>query len=639
MCGIAGIYALPSLTSEQNMKIDSELLEKMNTAQAHRGPNDQGYHFDHGVGLAHRRLSIIDLAGGHQPIYNEDGQVVVVFNGEIYNYKDIAAELKEKGHIFKTVSDTETIVHAWEEWGINCVDHFRGMFAFAIWDNIKKELFIARDRLGIKPLHYSLLSNGQLIFGSELKVLKQHPKFNENLSLEAIEDYLTLGYVPDPKSIYQGTFKLEAGHYIHLKADSKHIETVQYWDLPWQESIQQLAAAPNHLDYQKTMMDGLTNAVKLRMVSEVPIGSFLSGGVDSSAVVAIMASLQDDPINTCAIGFDVPEYNESDFAQAVADRYKTNHNLEIVNHEDFALIEELTNIYDEPYADSSALPTYRVCEMAKKHVTVCLSGDGGDELFAGYRRYKMHLAEEKLRNKIPAIVRKAIFKPLGKLYPKLDWAPQFLRAKTTFQSLSMSSAEAYLNSMSKLRKDEREKIYSPEFKKQLNGYRSHQMFDKLVENKNFADPLKQIQYLDFKTWMPGDILTKVDRASMQHGLEVRVPILDHKFVEWSFTLPSSENLKKGEGKAGFKQALEPIVPHDNLYRDKMGFSIPLSDWLKGPLKEKLERTLNNDKLKALKLFDHKQINQMINEHCNGKSNHDAGLWTLMMLGQFIEKNG
>lgn len=631
MCGITGIYNF-SAQAKDSLTVDQAILRAMNNAQSHRGPDDQGYHIGEQIGLGHRRLSIIDLEGGHQPIYNEDGEVVVVFNGEIYNFQAIADELTTLGHTFKTHSDTETIVHAWEEWGVNCLEKFRGMFAFAIWDNKQQELFLARDRLGIKPLHYSVLSNGQLIFSSELKALKQHPEFNKTLSVEAIEDFLTLGYVPDPKCIYEDTFKLNAGHYIHLKAANDEIKPVQYWDLPWQTK-----ADLSEEELNEQLIDRLQEAVKLRMISEVPIGSFLSGGVDSSAVVALMASLSKEPINTCAIGFDVPKYNESDFAQLVADRYQTKHHLDIVDHEDFSVIDKLTDIYDEPYADSSALPTYKVCEMAKKHVTVCLSGDGGDELFAGYRRYKMHLGEQKLRDALPASIRNAIFKPLGALYPKLDWAPRFLRAKTTFQSLAMSSSEAYLNSMSKLRLDERQKLYSKSFKQKLNGYRSDQLFTDLVKGKSFADPLKEIQYLDFKTWLTGDILTKVDRASMAHSLEVRVPILDHKFVEWSFNAPTSSNLKQGEGKACFKKALEPHVPVDNLYREKMGFSIPLAEWLRGPLKGKLLATVNNKKLQELNIFNMQTLNKMIKEHESGKSDHSAGLWTILMLGQFIER--
>jgi asparagine synthase (glutamine-hydrolysing) len=629
MCGISGIFSF-----DPNVVIDSELLQLMNNAQAHRGPNDQGYHIKQGIGLGHRRLSVIDLAGGHQPIYNEDESVVVVFNGEIYNHHEISDQLKLLGYTFKTNSDTETIVHAWDEWGVACLEHFRGMFAFILWDNNKKELFVARDRLGVKPLHYSLLSNGSVIFGSELKVLRQHPLCPKEISAEAIEDYLTFGYVPDPKCIYEGVYKLEAGHYLHFKQGDQPdaITSVQYWDLPWQARNELSEKSLNN-----ELINRLKEAVDLRMEAEVPLGAFLSGGVDSGAIVAMMSSLQKSPVDTCSMGFDIPQFNETDFAQLVADRYQTNHHVEIVDPEDFELIEQLIDIYDEPYADSSALPTYRVCELARKHVTVVLSGDGGDELFAGYRRYRLHMAEQKLRDKIPLVIRKPIFGLLGKLYPKLDWAPQFLRAKTTFQSLALSSSQAYLNSMSKLRKDERENIYSNNFKARLKGYSSAQVFENAIKGKQFTDPLKEAQYLDYKTWITGDINTKVDRASMAHGLEVRSPMMDHKFIEWAFLSPSALNLNKGEGKACLKKELEPHVPHDNLYRKKMGFSVPLAQWLRGPLNSLMIELLSAEAFVQTNIFNAKKIDKMIAEHTASIRDHSSALWTLMMLGLFIKK--
>lgn len=631
MCGISGIFNF-----DDSCSIDIELIKSMNNAQAHRGPNDQGYHLDEGIALGHRRLSVIDLAGGHQPIFNEDDTVAVVFNGEIFNHHDIAKQLTSLGHTFKTKSDTETIVHAWEEWGVDCVHHFRGMFAFILWDSNKKELFVARDRLGIKPLHYSLLDDGLVIFGSELKVLRQHPLCSNEMSPHAIEDYLTFGYVPDPKTIFKNVFKLEAGHYLHLKqgAAPKSITSIQYWDLPWQET-ESLKSA----EVEKELIERLKEAVDIRLEAEVPLGAFLSGGVDSGAIVAMMSQLQDKAVTTCSIGFDVPEFNETDFAKLVADRYKTNHNVETVNHEDFDLIDQLIDIYDEPFADSSALPTYRVCELARKHVTVALSGDGGDELFAGYRRYRLHMAEQKLRDKIPLAIRRPIFGLLGKIYPKLDWAPQFLRAKTTFQSLALSSSEAYLNSMSRLRSDEREKIYSSSFKTKLNGYTSKEVFRNVLGGKVFGDSLKEAQYLDYKTWITGDINTKVDRASMAHGLEVRVPLLDHEFVEWGFKVSSSENLVKGEGKASLKKQLEPHVPEENLYRKKMGFSVPLAEWMRGPLSKKITKRILGNEMRESKLFNMTELEQLISQHKSGVRDHSTALWSLLMLANFLHQNG
>lgn len=627
MCGVSGIFTFNSQTP-----ISQDVLRGMNRAQSHRGPDAEGYFFGDGVALGHRRLSIIDVSGGGQPIYSEDKKVVIVFNGEIFNHHEIAVELKNKGYRYQTHSDTETILHAWREWGVNCLDKLRGMFVFLIWDENTQQLFIARDRLGIKPLHYAQLDDGSVIFGSELKVLKAHPKLVRNLDITAIEDYLTFGYVPDPKCIYENVKKLPAGHYLLLEqgTDKTLHKPTQYWDLPWDSStIENIE--------EGELISKFRKAVDLRLESEVPLGAFLSGGVDSSAVVAMMAQLQNDPVTTCSIGFDVPNYNESEFAQMVAERYNTEHYSEVVSHEDFELIDKMTELYDEPYADSSALPTYRVCQLARKHVTVALSGDGGDELFAGYRRYKLHMNEQKIRDAIPKWFRQHVFGVLGRLYPKLDWAPQFLRAKTTFQSLSMSSSDAYLNSMSKLRSDERNSLYHASFKQKLNKYSSSKVFNDAIEGKTFSDSLKEVQYLDYKTWVTGDIHTKVDRASMAHGLEVRVPIFDHKFIEWAFRLKSSHNLKEGEGKLGFKKALEPFLSDDTLYRKKMGFSVPMAEWLRGPLKQKMLTLLNAEAVKKQAIFDHDQLMKKANEHVSGRYDHAASLWTIMMLCQFLVK--
>ena len=627
MCGVSGIFSFNS-----ELTIPQKVLKDMNTAQFHRGPDAEGYYFGNGVALGHRRLSIIDVSGGGQPIYSKDKKVVIVFNGEIFNHRDIAQELRNKGYIYQTQSDTETILYAWREWGVKCLEKLRGMFVFLIWDDVKKQLFVARDRLGVKPLHYAQLPDGSIIFGSELKVLKAHPELERSLNYSAIEDYLTFGYIPDPKCIYASVKKLEAGHYLLLEQGSsnKSLSPVQYWDLPWDKP------GLNNIDGGE-LIEHFREAVDIRLESEVPLGAFLSGGVDSSAVVAMIANLQKDPVTTCSIGFDVPEYNESEFAELVATRYNTAHHTAIVNHEDFELIDKMTELYDEPYADSSALPTYRVCELARKHVTVSLSGDGGDELFAGYRRYRLHLNEQKVRDAIPYRLRRHFFGFLGNVYPKLDWAPQFLRAKTTFQSLSMSSSEAYLNSMSKLRSDERQNLYHPQFKHKLGTYSSNSVFDDVLKGKHFNDKLKEAQYLDYKTWVTGDIHTKVDRASMAHGLEVRVPIFDHKFVEWAFRLPSNKNLNEGEGKSLFKKALEPFLSNDTLYRKKMGFSVPMAEWLRGPLKEKMLALFSSEHVAKHAIFDQKELMKKAQEHISGKYDHAAALWTIMMLCQFLVK--
>lgn len=621
MCGIAGIF---DLSGQQTF--DENLISAMNQTQFHRGPDEGGLHLEPGVALAHRRLSIIDLSSGQQPMLNEDGTVCVVYNGEIYNFMELAEQLKAKGYSFRTRCDTEVILYAWMEWGEQCVEHFRGMFAFAIYDQKQQALFLARDRLGIKPLFYSILPNNQLVFGSELKVIKAHPELPRELNPHSVEDYFALGYIPEPKTIYKGVFKLSPGHTLLLKRGEAVPASREYWDVPFN-----VAEVSSEEALQQDLLKHLKEAVGIRMVAEVPLGAFLSGGVDSSAVVAMMAELQDDPVNTCAIGFDVKQFNETEFASKVAERYKTNHFEETVDSDDFDLIDELAALYDEPYADSSAIPTYRVCQLAKKRVTVALSGDGGDEHFAGYRRYRWHMNEEKLRSRLPLWFRRIVFGFLGKVYPKADWAPKFLRAKSTFQSLARNSVEAYMHSVSLAKEDQRDALFSDNLKQQLDGYSAINTFNEYAERAPTDDPMSLIQYIDIKTYLVGDILTKVDRASMAHSLEVRVPLLDHKFVEWISSLPAKCKLKGSEGKYVLKKSLESHLPHDVLYRPKMGFGVPLANWFRGPLKERLRSSIVEGGLANTGLFNQKYLEKLVNQHQSGVRDHSAVLWSLLMF--------
>ncbi|WP_286264198.1 XrtA/PEP-CTERM system amidotransferase [Thalassotalea atypica] len=627
MCGIAGIFHL-SLKHD----IDANLISRMNDKQIHRGPDAGDYFFDPGLALAHRRLSIIDLEGSPQPMMSSCQRAIIVFNGEIYNYKTLQNELKAKGYQFHTEGDTETILNAYLEWGEDCVHHLRGMFAFAIWDRQKECLFVARDRLGIKPFYFTLLEDGHFAFGSELKVLTEHPLFDKKLRDSTVEDYFTFGYVPEPYTIYQNAYKLRPGHCFTVKRGDKEIPiSREYWDIP--TDIEALSEQ----EVQEQMAERLKEAVDIRMVSDVPLGSFLSGGVDSSAVVALMSQLQTEPVNACSIGFDVKEFNETDYAKEVAKRYNADHRIDIVDQNDFDLVDKLAFLYDEPYADSSAMPTYRVCQLARQHVTVALSGDGADELFAGYGRYRLHGNEDKVRNMLPLGLRKPLFGPLGALYPKLDWAPKIFRGKTTFQSMALDTVEGYHNSMSILRQDERAKLFSSEFKQKLNGYSSIEVFNQYRSKLGKLDPIKTAQYLDMKTYLVGDILTKVDRASMAHSLEVRVPFLDHKFVEWGFNVPTSQNLVQGVGKKSLKQAMEPHLPHDVLYRKKMGFSVPLADWFRGPLKDRLYDGLLSQQMKNSGYFSQAQLNKLIDQHVKGVRDNSASLWTLMMFESFLRQ--
>ncbi|MGP9801165.1 XrtA/PEP-CTERM system amidotransferase [Rheinheimera sp. NSM] len=628
MCGIAGILHL-----QDNNQVDSNILTRMNTIQSHRGPDADGFHYEPGLGLAHRRLSIIDIAGSHQPLFNETGDVAVVFNGEIYNFAELTAELTAKGHIFSTHGDTETIVHAWEEWGVDCVKHFRGMFAFAIWDRPKQQLFLARDRLGIKPLFYAVLPGNQLLFGSELKVITAHPAFSKALYYPAIEQYFTFGYIAEPNTIYANAFKLNPGHYLLLdKQQPTTLRQQQYWDVDFS------APALAEPEVREQLLPRLKEAVDIRLIAEVPLGAFLSGGVDSSAVVALMAQLQqDNAVNTCSIGFDDKRFDESDYANRVAEQYHTNHRTGLVDRDDFSLVDKLADLYDEPYADSSAIPTYRVCQLARQHVTVALSGDGGDELFAGYRRYRFQLHEEKMRAMLPATVRQHLFGPLGRIYPKLDWAPRFVRAKTTFQSLAMTALAGYCDTVSVMRPQARAQLFSPYLKQQLAGYQATEVFERHAANANTDDALKLVQYLDMKTYLPGDILTKVDRASMAHSLEVRVPILDHHYVEWAARIPSALNIQQQQGKAAFKQALEPHLPHDILYRKKMGFAVPLASWFRGPLRDTLQQALCSEALTDSGLFNQAFIQQLYQQHQSGHHDHSSALWSLLMFANFYRQ--
>ena len=627
MCGIAGIF-----DTKGKGDIDRELLARMNQSQFHRGPDEGGHHFEPGLGLAHRRLSIIDLSAGQQPMFNHDQSVCVVYNGEIYNFPELRKELEAKGFVFNTHCDTEVIVHGWSAWGEACVDKFRGMFAFAIWDRNKRLLFLARDRLGIKPLFYSMLPDGQFIFGSELKVLKCHPGLPKKMEPTAVEDYFALGYIPEPKTIFQDVYKLSPGHTLTIKQDQGLPPSREYWDVPFQP-----VQFGSEQALQEELIERLREAVDIRMVAEVPLGAFLSGGVDSSAIVAMMAQLQEQPVNTCAIGFDVKQYNETEFAQQVADRYQTNHYKEVVDSDDFDLLDKLAELYDEPYADSSAIPTYRVCQLAKKHVTVALSGDGGDEHFAGYRRHRWHMNEAKFRSVLPYGFRKSVFGNLGSLYPKIDWAPRIFRAKSTLQSLGKSSMEAYLHSISVTTDEQRLLMFSPQFKTELQGYQAIDTFNHYAERSPTDDPLSMIQYIDMKTYLPGDILTKVDRASMAHSLEVRVPILDHKFVEWASGIPSDLKLKGQEGKYILKKSLESHLPNDVLYRPKMGFGVPLEKWFRGPLKQRIKSSITEGGLAETGIFNQQYLELLVDQHMSGQREHSAALWALLMFESTCNK--
>ncbi|MDT4332295.1 XrtA/PEP-CTERM system amidotransferase [Methylomonas sp. MS20] len=628
MCGIVGIFDM-----QGSGEIDRELLSKMNESQFHRGPDEGGLHSEPGLGFGHRRLSIIDLSSGQQPMHSADRNVVLTYNGEVYNFPELRGELEALGYSFRTHCDTEVILYAWQAWGEACVERLRGMFAFALWDRPQQTLFLARDRLGVKPLYYSLLANGHFIFGSELKALKQHPLLPTRIDPTAVEDYFGFGYVPDPKTIYRDVYKLEPGHCLAIRRGDERIKPRQYWDVTFDPgNFSSMDAVGEEL------IERLREAVKIRMMADVPLGAFLSGGVDSSAVVALMAGLSDDPVNTCSISFGDPKFNESQFAAQVAGRYHTAHRVEQVDPDDFSLIDCLSGLYDEPYADSSALPTYRVCELAKKQVTVVLSGDGGDENLAGYRRYRWHTYEERMRSLLPDGLRMPLFSTLGRVYPKLDWAPKVFRAKTTLESIGRDSMAGYFHSVSVLSNGMRQQLFSEQLRAELQGYGAIEVFHRYRE-KAPSDPLSMVQYLDLKTYLAGDILTKVDRASMAHALEVRVPLLDYKLVEWMATLPPSYKLNGREGKYLFKKSLESYLPNDILYRPKMGFAVPLSSWFRGPLKERVREALLGNTLGQTGWFNRTYLEHMVTQHQAGLRDYSAAIWSLLMFEAFLRNAG
>ena len=625
MCGIVGIW-----DSRGARPFSRDVLLRMNESQHHRGPDETGTHLAPGIALGHKRLSIIDLATGQQPLFNEDRSVVIVYNGEVYNYQELIPELTALGHVFRTRSDTEVIVHAWEQWGEACVERLRGMFAFALWDEGRQTLFLARDRLGVKPLFYAALPDGTWLFGSELKALLAHGGLPREIDPRSVDDYFTLGYVPEPRTIFTAAHKLPPGHTLTLRRGQGAPAPKRYWDVRF-TGDNPISAA----DAQAELVHRLRESVRLRMIAEVPLGAFLSGGVDSSAVVAMMAGQSNGPVNTCSISFDDPKFDETRFAQQVAERYATRHFVDRVETDDFGLIDTLASLYDEPYADSSAIPTYRVCQLARRHVTVALSGDGGDESFGGYRRYQLHLNEERLRAAMPLGLRQPLFGALARIYPKADWAPRFVRAKSTFQALARDTVDAYMHSVSIFRDDMRPQLYSESFKRRLGGYRTAQLFHEHAARAQTDDPLSLIQYLDLQTYLVGDINTKVDRASMAHALEVREPLMDHPLVEWLASLPSNLKVRGGEGKWLLKKTMEPHLAHDLMYRPKMGFAVPLVRWFRGPLRERVRRSLLEGELGGTGIFERSYLEHLIDAHTSGRRDYSAPLWSLMMFEAFL----
>jgi asparagine synthase (glutamine-hydrolysing) len=626
VCGLAGIVLSKSAV------VDERALLAMRDAQAHRGPDEAGLYLGEGAGFAHRRLSIIDLGHGRQPMVDEAAGLVLVYNGELYNFQELKSELQAQGVAFHSRCDTEVLLRAWQHWGEGCLTRLVGMFAFAVWDMRARRIFLARDQIGIKPLYFGFTRHGDLVFASELKGLLAHPGVERNIDPQALEDYMAFGYVPDPKSIFRGIRKLPPGHWLTWRAGEPEPAPRKYWDVPFQRT------GGKSLDDAMEQLRGLLDrSVASQMVADVPLGAFLSGGVDSSAVVASMSRAAREPVRTCSIGFDHGGFDETEYARRVAEHLQTRHFERRVDPDDYDLLDTLSGIYDEPFADSSALPTYRVCELARTQVTVALSGDGGDENFAGYRRYRWHARESRVRGRLPSALRRPLFGMLGSIYPKADWAPRPLRAKTTFQALARDNVEAYFHTVGTTSSAVRQQLYSAEFKRQLQGYSAFSVFQHHVQEAPTDEPLLLAQYLDFKTYLPGDILTKVDRASMAHSLEVRVPLLDHRLVEWASSLSPDLKLRGSTGKYVFKKMLEPELPHDVLYSAKMGFAVPLAAWFRGPLKVRLRDALLNGAVSQAGYFEARALERLFRQHVAGQRDNSVVLWSLLMLDAFLRR--
>ncbi|WP_342658737.1 amidotransferase 1, exosortase A system-associated [Sphingomonas sp. NY01] len=625
MCGIAGIFH-PGTPKP----VDPPRVRAMIAAQAHRGPDGDGVWTAPGVGLGHRRLSIIDLAGSPQPMI--DGEIAVTFNGEIYNFQALRAELRGMGAHFRTEGDTEVLLQGWRYWGPAMLDRLDGMFAFAIHDMLAGALFLARDRLGVKPLHWAELSDGSIAFASELKGLLAHPLLRRQPDLTAVEDYLALGYVPDDACLIAGVRKLPAGHYLLVERGRGIPRPRQWWDVDFSRRASGSAAALG-----EELLDLMRAGVTSRMVADVPLGAFLSGGVDSSAVVALMAEASPRAVRTCTIGFEEAGYDERAYAETVARRFATAHATRVVRSDDFGLIDTLVHHFDEPFADASALATYQVCALAREHVTVALSGDGADEAMAGYRRHAFQAAEDRVRGLLPAGFRQSVFGTLGNLYPKADWAPRPLRAKTTLLALAAGSAEGYAASVAVTTSALRARLFTQEARAALGGHRAEDRYVAAMENAPAQGALDRVQYADLKIWLPGDILTKTDRTSMAVGLEAREPLLDHRLVQFAASLPPAMRLQRGCGKWLMKRSLERYLPGDILYRPKMGFVTPISDWFRGALAEEAAGLATSSLLRETGWFALPEIARLADDHRAGRAEHGRTLWQFLMLERSLTR--
>ena len=624
MCGIAGIL------DAQGRVVEEFLVRRLCEALGHRGPDGEGYHTDGPVSLGHRRLAILDLAGGRQPMSNEDGTVWVTFNGEIYNFAELRRRLEALGHRFATRSDTEVLLHAYEQYGEACVNELRGMFAFAVWDRPRQTLLLARDRIGKKPLFYAQV-DGQWVFASELQALLRHPGLAREVDWAAVDDYLTYGYIPAPRTIFRGVQKLPPAHWLRLKAGadgtgSPHIE--RYWRLGYEPKV-----GLSETEAAEGLLEVLTEAVRLRMIADVPLGALLSGGLDSGIVVALMSQLSSRPVKTFSIGFEEQRFNELPHARLVAERYGTEHHELIVRPNALEVLPTLVRHYGEPYADSSAIPTYYVARLTREHVTVALTGDGGDECLAGYERYAAGLAADRYA-RIPATARRLVMDPLAKLIPRN--APRRSRLGQARRFLRMAgqpAPERYVSWIGYLPTDGKLSLYSSEFREHLAGHRAEEwLLDQWQEVARAGlEPLDTMLAVDVETYLPNDLLVKMDIATMASSLEARSPFLDHKVMEFCAALPSAHKVSGTRLKHLLRTVGARLLPKETLSRRKSGFVVPVGDWMRGELRGWTEDLLLSPRALKRGYFQPEALRQLVDGHLEGRQDRSFELWALLWL--------
>ena len=626
MCGITGKISF----TEKRVSVAD--IERMNQAIRHRGPDDGGVYLspDKKVGLGHRRLSIIDLSPlGHQPMRYMD-RYEIVFNGEIYNFEDKRSLLKKEGYVFRSKSDTEVILALYDKYGKECLDHLRGMFSFAIYDEQEETLFCARDRVGKKPFKY-YIDNSLFIFASELKAILTQPEYRKEPDYTAIHHYLTLQYVPAPLTGFKNIQKLEAAHYLFLDVKTGKLEKKRYWKLDYSKKLNL-----SENEWKKRIINKLEESVKLRMISDVPIGAFLSGGIDSSAIVALMAKNSKTPIKTFSIGFEDEKFNELKFAKTISKKFRTDHTEFIVKPDAIDLLPMLVRQYEEPYADSSALPTYYVAKLTREHVTVALNGDGGDENFAGYGRYSVHKFALLYDKILP--FHKLVVLPLAKLAAHLFQTTFFDRVHRFARSLSKPYSYRYVDYICYFTNEMKAELYTDDFKEQMKDCDSYTVISERFKESGSSNQVEQAVYADFTSYLPSDLMTKVDIDTMAVSLEGRSPFLDHEFLELTAKIPFSLKLKGLNNKKYIlKKALENIIPHEVMYRPKMGFGIPIHSWFRNELKEYSYKILLSDKAVSRGLFQKDAIKKLLNKHVSSKIDFGYHIWALVTLELWFEE--